>query len=181
MFEAIEEQKAALENELRSALKKFETSYRVPADFAFKRLTDIPNSLLWPMPTISKRTMEVIVDDDAKAALLRTNQGRWGEIENATWTNLTKAEKRASRKLTGFLGQGRPFPRQRPTQSYPALTLFLIFTIEELLGKRFPFSRLPSGGSAKGPAFKTLVAAQNLAQWRIAVRAGSPPKTARIS
>src|SRR5262245_18433764 len=98
--------------------------------------------------------MRAVIEPDAKAMLLRTQQKRWGDIVGARWGDLSKPEKRSSNKLARFLGSGRTFIKQRPAQVDYGLAIFLIFTFEKLLGHpKIPISRSWRGGPPRGPAF----------------------------
>jgi hypothetical protein len=173
-----------LETELRHALARCQKEYDTSAEEAFARLSDIPTLLLvvpgFPPDPVSISDPQV-VDNDGQAALLRAEQKRWGDIEGVQWDDLTKAEKRAAAKLANFLGKGRSFRRQRPSEIDYPLALYLIFTLEDLLGRKVPYSRPLLGGSPRGPAFDALLAALHLTQWRKAIRAGRPAKSARPS
>jgi hypothetical protein len=195
----------ALAVALRQALDRCEKRYGISAEQTFDRLTDlpplqllVPATSLPPNPSLAAAAVlnPILSDRDAQASLLLAEQ-KLGpyianaqcaqqkappDIENARWTDLTKAEKRAAAKLADFLGKGRSFRRQRPSGIDYPLALYLIFTLEELLGRKAPYSRSPSddhlNGYPSGPAFDALLAALHLAQWRKAIRAGHPAKSA---
>jgi hypothetical protein len=132
-----------------------------------KRLTNIPPFLLLPDEEANE-----LLDLDTRAVLLRASQGRWGEVEKAQWKRLDRTERRSAQKLGDFLDSERTFPRQRPAEINTRLALYLIFAIEELLGKEFPFSRPTDGGTPKGPAFRAVLAAMALVQARVKPYAG---------
>jgi hypothetical protein len=163
---------AALQNKLRDALVRCEKKYGISAEQSFQKLPAIPT--IWLLPQQPIEMGEITARDD-RAMLIRADQMRWAEVENAKWSDLSKKDKRAAKKLTSFLGKGRSHRRQRPSTINYTLALFLIFTLEEVLGRPVPFSRPPSGGSPRGPAFEALLAALTLAQWRVAIRAEMPP------
>jgi hypothetical protein len=169
-IESLLKRKAKLEADLHVALTKCATRYGIDAEKAFTVLTDLPKLLLSPVAPVTD-VMQGVIKPDVKAMLLRTQQKRWGEIEGARWGDLSKAEKRSSNKLAGFLGSGRTFIKQRPAQIDYGLAIFLIFTLEKLLGcPKIPISRSWRGGPPHGPAFKALLISLNLAQCRAAMR-----------
>jgi hypothetical protein len=104
---------------------------------------------------------------NARAALLRVSQVQWQEVETAHWKQLGKTERRSANKLAAFFDSERQFPRQRPNKINVRLVLYFIFVFEELLGRRFPFSRPASGRAPQGPAFDAVLAAMAFTHARI--------------
>ena len=149
---------ASTEQVLRRALDKCKEKYGVAADEAWNRLTKIPSALLLP-----DAGANVVLDLNARAALLRVSQVQWQEVEAAHWKQLGKTERRSANKLAAFFDSERQFPRQRPNKINVRLVLYFIFVFEELLGRRFPFSRPASGGTPRGPAFDAVLAAMDFA------------------
>ena len=152
---------ASTEQVLRRALDKCKEKYGVAADEAWNRLTKIPSALLLP-----DAGANVVLDLNARAALLRVSKIQWQEVETAHWKQLGKLERRSANKLAAFFDSERQFPRQRPYKINVRLALYFIFVFEELLGQRFPFSRPPSGGTPRGPAFEAVLAAMDFAHAR---------------
>jgi hypothetical protein len=170
LFSALLNRKTKLEGDLRTALAKCEAKYKINADHAFAALTNIPERLLSPLKPLPEIWRQTIIDADAKAMLLRMDKNRWGQIENARWEDLSKAEKRSAMALAGFLGSGRTFIKQRPAEIDYGLAMFLIFTLEELLGRKVPFSRRFQDRLPCGPAFGALLASLKLAHCRATLR-----------
>jgi hypothetical protein len=170
---SLQSQVATLQKKLRDALIRCEKQYDgIKAEQLFQKLTEIPPTVLTPLQAVE---MAEIISPDNQAMLLRADQRQWAEIDTVQWRDLSKKDKRAARKLTSFLGKGRSHRRQRPNSINYTLALFLIFTLEEILGRPIPFSRSASGGPPRGPAFDALLAALTLAQWRVAIRAETVP------
>jgi len=177
----IQSELAELETNLHRAVERCEKKYGIPATQLFQRLTELkalrPNA--WEDD--DGRLMLRILDPDTLALLLRVQQkNRLDKIGNSLWKDLTKREKRAAPKLGGFFGSNRSFPRQRPTKIDVKLALYLIFVIEKIIGRRFPFSRSATGDHdpPRGPAFDALLAALALAQRQAELSAGATKKPA---
>ena len=178
----------ALEEVLWRALSKCAKRYGISAEEGYKRLTqDVPSSLLdqqarqgqapSDLPNLGG-LLQIGIDDDGKAMLLRAHQNKWNGVLHANWGALTKAEKRSAQNLSRFPGSGRTFIRQRPSKIHHALAVFLVLTFEDLLSRKIPVSRsFHRGGSPCGPAFEAVLASLNLAQCRAAVRSGRPLPT----
>jgi hypothetical protein len=154
-----ESQSKAIEKELYCALVECEEQYDIPVDVLREALTNVP-----PVLFLSDVESNELLDLDAQASLPRARQGRWEETENAKWGQLDKKERRSAQKLAAFLDSDRSFPKQRPAEIDTRLALYLIFRFEEILGKKFPFSRPTDGGSARGPAFRAVLYALLLAE-----------------
>src|ERR1700732_4897305 len=94
---------AALENALYATLVRCARLYKISADEAFCRLTDIPPLLLLiPSVPPSDRPLEALVDREAQATLVRADQGRLAEGATVQWDELSKAEKQRAVRLARF-------------------------------------------------------------------------------
>jgi hypothetical protein len=172
----IEQFREALRGHLRACEKRSKKTF--PPD-AFDLITKLPPILLLQRGDIvdPQLSMQTRLTPDAKATLLRAWQGRWGQgqIETARWDQLDKKERRAAKKFAALLDKQQFFPRQRPNEIDYRIALYLIFTLEGLLGKRLPVSRPTTGGSPRGPAFEALRISIGLAQWRLFGAPFNPP------
>jgi hypothetical protein len=161
----------SIDNDLRHALDRCVKQYGISFSEAWERLTDIPPVLLLPDVEANEG-----LDLGGQASLLRVSQGRFAESETVQWEQLDKKERRSAKKLAAFLDSKLSFPRQRPAEINVRLALYLIFALEELLGRKLPFSRSAVGGPPRGPAFKAVFAALILAQARVEPKATKSPK-----
>jgi hypothetical protein len=156
----------SIDNDLRHALDRCVKQYGISFSEAWERLTDIPPVLLLP-------DSEAKLDLGGQASLLRASQG---ESETVQWEQLNKKERRSAKKLAAFLDSKLSFPQQRPAEINIRLALYLIFTFEELLGGKLPFSRPADGGLPRGPAFEAVRAALIQAQARVEPKATKSTK-----
>jgi len=159
-----EDHSKTIEKEFVCALVECKEEYDISVDVLREGLTNIP-----PVLFLQDVEANELLDLDAQASLQRASQGRWEDIENSSWKQLDKNERRSAQKLAAFLDTDRLFQRQRPAEIDTRLALYLIFRFEGILGKKIPFSR---GGSARGPAFRAVLYALLLAE----LRSGKPAK-----
>ena len=166
---------------LRDALAAAARRYKfAPTSAALDRLVNLPQSVD-PLPR-----SESAPSPDLLADIVRASADDFAALDAAIAFNaqrpLTKAQhRRRGRQFAAFaMEEGRVLPRGRPPEvNMPAL-LFLIFTIEELMGCRsFPTSRPKPAerGQARppgGPAFRLLMAASAFA----AAKHRTPPPDA---
>jgi hypothetical protein len=145
-----------------------------PALQAFVRLTEPPESLHQPAAdriNLMNSLIEATVDFDRGMAARMLRLGEIGPKPNATWKELTPAErKRAKRGRAWALDAGlESTPQGRPSVIDSALVLYCSRVIAESCEQpRFHFSRRTGGGPPKGPMWRTLMIALPLAETYLA-------------